>query len=191
MIKDNVRPANVGVVRYQWTSGGAKGVVTNTVTDMFKEACARLLAGSTDWKPSHIGFIFGSVAAPTLDAPAETDTMDTVWTVMDDVSRTAGDRNTLIVPLAAIPEVTPGTGTSAIVFNGCSVAATTDNILDPAGRAAFTDGDYVYSVLLIARTVTGDKLLARAELVGYPAKTASRELAVYWQITMTTPVVPN
>lgn len=195
MINENVRPPNVGVVRYSWvqpvlTGFVHKHVVTNVVTDTFKEACARLLAGATDWKPSHIGFMFGAYTDPAarLTLPAATDTMDTVIAALDEISVTPGDRNVLIVPLASVPEVTPGTSTAAIVFNGCSVPAASAELLDPAGRADFVETDRVYDVLLIADTSEGRKLLARAALTGSPTKTAGRELAVYWQITMTTPV---
>jgi len=189
MVKEIVRPPNVGVVRFQWTEGGDRGIVTNVVTDTFKEACVRLMAGSTEWAPSHIGFMFGNVASPTLTAPAATDTISTVFTAMDEVSGTPANRNTLIAPLAAIPSVSTGSSPT-IVFNGCSIAATEENLLDPTGKATFANGDYVYNVLLIASTSAGYKLLARAELDGFPTKTSDRELAVYWQITMTTPELP-
>jgi hypothetical protein len=190
MVREIVRPPNVGVVRFQWTDGGDKGIVTNVVTDTFKEACVRLMAGSTDWAPSHIGFMFGNVASPTLAAPAETDTWATVTTVLSQVSGTPANQNVLIAPLASIPAITTGGRSPVIVFNGCSIPATEENRLDPAGKETFANGDYVYNVLLIANTAEGYKLLARAELSGFPTKTSDRELAVYWQITMTTPALP-
>lgn len=191
MIKDTVKTAatsNIGVVRMEGV-GPQNLVFTNTVMTTFKEASARLLVGSTLWRPTHIGFMFGSVAEGdfegSLSTPNAADTMTTVNEALNAICTShPTKRNVVITPLASIPEIVVGASTT-ITFNGCTIPVTVDNILDAAGKRDFATGDYVYNVLLLTKPDNNYRLLARAEVTGFPVKTADRELAIYWQITLT------
>ena len=187
------RANKAGVVRFSF-EGDPQTIRFNTLTLNLTTALAGLLAGRTQWTPSHIGFVFGKDAAPaSLVYPiSSTQTKSSIQTELSSVT----DPDVAISPITISPAIaTQDPDETGVVNNSVTFGATTGapgSVMWLGNRTAIEAADYLYDIILFAKT--GDTTfvpLARATLNAepdrtgaYPQMTTGRNFVAFWSIDL-------
>ena len=170
----------------------------NIITYAGADIMASILGGNTLYIPKHIGFIYGTKAAPGIPEPITSRVQN--WTDLGTELAPVAKANVLITPFASTPMTSvdqpvtlpPG------VFDGNSVtvSAHTGTRLEYGFTAGATyasplaDANYVYHAMLLTRLVSGSSItylpFARVSMIDgatYQQKPVGMELAIFWAIT--------
>ena len=170
----------------------------NTLTYSHSDILARLVAGQMEYKPTHIGFIYGTNATPGANLRPYNDRNQT-W---NDLATELADINTANV------QVSPFTRPATISVDGDPVryqgnSATFESITQTGGGLygfptaapyadVLADGNYIYHAVLLSRVVVSGGTMtaipiARVSLKNedntYSVKPEGFELALFWQLS--------
>lgn len=167
----------------------------NQLSYFCADILARVFAGSTDYVPRYMGFIYGSDAAPTelRDPTLRTQTWADLASNMAEIQG-----NIQISPITLTPTIVVDGSTDLYTGNGVVFSAHTRSgsagtygfpIVLPYEDDQLNDGKYLYQAMLITRLTTNGVTyipVARVTLAEsgvYLAKPVGFELALEWQIS--------